>query len=123
MTKLSDEELNKRVHEIMEICQHKWEPGAYGSQTWYHCDCGDISSKIIKSYNFTGDWQTSAYEFGLMFEFMQKHERWEEFVFENGYADYKGTTREDEWIVCLPISLISPRPFAEAMCEFFKEES
>lgn len=120
MTKLSDDELNKRVHEIMGLCQHKWELFAYGSQIWYRCDCGDISSKIIEVYNFTGNWKTSAYEFGMMFEFMQKHERWEEFLSKYGWKSFSVDSLPDGKSF-IKTSLISPRPFAEAMVRFFEE--
>lgn len=90
---MTNDELNKRVHEIMGLKYY---------------------------YNFTGNWQTSAYEFGMMFEFMQKHERWEEFV-PFTWHWYRETIIETKpWLNVIHVRLISPRPFAEAMVSFFE---
>lgn len=116
---MTDEELNKRVHEIMGLCQCE---RVIKSLALCKNGMKNRNNHRVTIFNFTGDWETSAYEFGLMFEFMRKHERWEEFLahtlaFEeiklhknNGYYPY--------WFYYL----ISPRPFAEAMVRFFEEK-
>lgn len=141
MTKLTDNELNKRIHEIMGLCWHNNidqrnvpmcndEGKVCGGYLEYYCvDCDEhirgFSSPIVVRYNFTGDWKTSAYEFGMMFEFMQKHERWEKFrnyVWDCriGHGDWANDLTDADSV---PISIISPRPFAVAMVSFFDKEA
>lgn len=112
MTELTDEELNKRIHEITGLCIH-----AYQDAYTHTCrTCGRFDAESI---DFTKDWQG----FGLMWEFMWKYpkrDKFRNFVWheEIGFCDWADDiTDAYAW----PQSIISPRSFAVAMCEFFKE--
>lgn len=101
---MTDEELSNRIYEIMGLCGQGC------------VDCNNVNDKPI-------DFTTSREGFGLMFEFMQKHEWWEKFrnyVWDCriGHGDWANDLTDADSV---PISIISPRSFAEAMCEFFEE--
>lgn len=91
---MTNEEINKRIHELMGLC-------------WYQ--------NIDHNYNFTSDWSA----FGMLWEWMQKHEKWEKFLIDNS----KFLSPKD-WVQIpfVPIHLINPFNFSTAFVEFFKQE-
>lgn len=109
---MTDIELNKRIHEIMGYCPHN-----NISQIWNECtDCHRLSLRM----DFIASWEG----FGIAWEFMQKHARREEFLhycMAQVYSSWDCLPSGDYSGMVLPVPIISPRPFAEAMCEFFKE--
>ena len=107
----TDEQLNKRLHELMGLCWH--ELTAQGLPHWYICkNCkseihGDPS---LLQIDFVNTWEG----FGILWEFTQQHERWEEFI------------QNQLWGV-MPIqtvleNLVSPPALAKAVMEFFERK-
>lgn len=108
------------------LCFHNWEyipksvrfEGIIDGGLW-ECKCKNcgILGVSDSNYNFTSTWDA----FGIMWEFMRKHDRWIEFIFHictDNYFDEDNTEHPS-----LPVDIISPRPFAEAMCEFLRRKS
>lgn len=122
MTKLSDEQLNKRIHEIMGmgLCWHV-------RSTNQCIKCHKILIRSIGNSAFECEPANPNYltwqGFGLMWEFMQTH-GWKEFIYWV-YTGNRNATKDTHFIpqMHILIRLISPRPFAEAMCNFFQEDS
>lgn len=113
----TDEEINEKIHEIMGLCKHEGD----GSHTYnIRCSkCDKVFNPFSSlNYTFTGNWQTSAYEFGLLWEFMQKHERWEEFLEHTIGTQIKYTTNIIYNVI--NIDFISPRTLAEAVVRFLR---
>lgn len=98
---MTDIELNKRIHEIMGL---KYYEGPSEEDVWYN-------------YNFLTEWRA----FGLMWEFMQKHKQREEFIREYGGESYYSNIHRTK--LFMGVKFISPRPFAEAMVNFFEKET
>lgn len=95
---MTDEELNKRLHEIMGI---KW-------YTEYLEDTG-------YNYDFVHTWRG----FGILLEFMKGHGKWGDFI-------KTQCSLISVFLSChayhVPAVLISPPTFAKAVGEFFEEE-
>lgn len=130
---MTDIELNKRIHEIIGMCLHEWE--TVGSNALLCEKCGDVTFTLTppKSIDFL-TWEG----FGIVWEFMQKHERrhdfWE-FMYEKSEIDYREKTQGKFGIDAVKFwqiyllglytsnqGLISPYTFAKAVVEFFEEE-
>lgn len=111
MNKLTDDVLNKRVHELMGLCLHRWKY-EYKNDL-YQClsECKQLR-KEPADIDFTTSWEG----FGLMFKFMQKHEDFPEFLL---FGDHVKPAEYCENVLHIHVSKISPRPFAEAMARFF----
>ena len=92
---MNDEQLNKRIHEIMGI-------------RWYSGYLEDIGY----NYDFVHTWRG----FGMLWEFMQEHERWEEFIEKHG--SYVLIKRREQ-ASCIYSKYINPQMFAKAVEEFF----
>ena len=108
---MTEEQLNKRIHEIMGLCGHE-----NISQIWNECfDCHkhDAGLTLI---DFVNSWEG----FGILWGFIQKHERLEEFI--TKYGSYAVYPIKPPYVYCLPIVLISPLAFAKAVVEFFEED-
>lgn len=88
---MNNEELNKRIHELLGF-------------KWYEGDSADFGY----NYEFTKEWRA----FGYLWEWWQKQEKWEDFLFES-----------DSEMCCIGLKYVSPRGLAEATVEFFKEDS
>jgi len=102
----TDKELNKKVHVILRICWHE-----NISQIWNEClDCHKHDIELTKLVNFVSTWEG----FGIIWEFIQKHERWPAFTLEHGISRMTG------WY--LPVKLISPSALAQAFVEFFEDK-
>lgn len=110
MTENNDsDELNRRLHEIMGLCFHV--------RTTNQCiKCHKILIKAVgrgeyeclpANINFL-TWEG----FGILWEWLQKHKKFQNFLWE-----------QDGDNCCLQINLINPRALAEAVAEFFKEET
>lgn len=120
-----NEQINRRLHEIMGLCNNgihsiKHHVGVGNVCNNCHRLWGDDKVPSGKGYDFF-TWQG----FGILWEFMQKHDRWGKFM----HAYYKKDIDRDDsrrWQSfhekCVPEEYISPRPFAEAMVRFFEEE-
>ena len=102
---MNDEQLNKRIHEIMGI---RWHSG-------YLEDIG-------YNYDFVHTWRG----FGILWEFMQEHEYivklkfrdyvWGELV---GHGDWVSDLADAD---AIPESLLSPLALAKAVEGFFEEK-
>ena len=106
----TDEQLNKRLHEIVGLCWHE-----YGvTLTEYYTECIKCV-RCSESYwqtppprlDFVNTWEG----FGILWEFMQKHEGWEEFEAENG--GFEGY---------VPIGLVVPNILATMIVDFFEDK-
>ena len=99
---MSDEEINKRIHEVMGLCFHV-------RSTNQCIRCHKILIKAVGAGEFEclpANLNFLTWEgFGLMWEFMQKHPGWYNF-----------------WHHYWHTKLINPRALAEAVVEFFEED-
>lgn len=101
---MTNEELNKRIHEILGMC---WHSGHWVQGWRMTCDtCGD---QDFKNIDFTTSWPG----FGILWEWWQKQEKFTDFLREAS-ADRLGFIY---WKV-----VSSPLALAEATVEFFKEK-
>ena len=87
----TDEELNKRMHEIIGLCYHT------GADSLICSRCIDQTD-----YDFTKDWSA----FGIAWEWIHQKRSMSDFY-----------TILDS----IELYLLSPRTLSEAMVEFFKE--
>lgn len=118
---MTDEELNKRMHEIMGLCQHNWNKAMY-QNVWICslCELTKDTASVPVNLDFTKDWLA----FGLAWEFMQKHERWEEFVSNNGYSPNEVLNSDERGVpLNVYLKLINTRALAETVMEFFKGDT
>lgn len=106
MTELTNEQINKRIHELLGLCWHK----NLSLMRWECLDCHRLPLK----FNFTTSWEG----FGILWGWLQKHERREEFYVSNGWHIPK-TEPHSGW--CLPITIISPSALSRAVVKFFRE--
>ena len=91
---MTDEQLNKRLHEIMGI---KWY-SEYLEDTGYN-------------YDLVHSWRG----FGILWEFIQEHPRRGEMLKKWEREDDSGTMYIEEWI-------IDPSSLAEIVVEFFEAD-
>lgn len=115
-------ELNKEMHRILGLFWHETIKDLVVKNgriiNTEKCSCGHKAAYLIhkdhweKNLNFFGDEKWRA--FGMAWEWLQKHERWEEFFDKWGYYD---TVK-----YYLYLELINPRDLAKAIVEFFKED-
>ena len=128
MTDPTDEELNKRMHEIMGLCWHECQCMSYEDNHFCrHCkrEYYDYESPlnvyvVQPKYNFL-TWEG----FGIAWEWLQKHERWSEFLdycMAQVYHNWDCIPIDIHTILPLPENIVSPRALAEAIVEFFKED-
>lgn len=107
----TDEELNKRIHEILGICWHNEI-----SEIWQEClTCHKYGDDIEVRMDFTTSWAG----FGILIEWWQKHEKFEVFfskILFDGIASGKRTISQ------IVAELLSPLALTEATVKFFKEE-
>ena len=113
-----DELMNRRLHEITGLCWHDFD---------IYAVCMNCNSKTNKKGNINFlTWEG----FGVLWEWLQKHERFSEFVaFVWCKFNMDNTASETVRKLILLSSnpditpeLISPRALAEAVVEFFKED-
>ena len=119
----TDEQLNKRLHEIVGLCWHE-----YGvTLTEYYTECIKCV-RCSESYwrtppprlDFVNTWEG----FGILWEFMQKHEQYSEFILFYGGQDFiQKTPKSGEYEDYLRIEYISPHALAKAVVEFFEEKT
>lgn len=84
-TELTDEQINKRLHELMGLCWH------------------------IDNTEWDG--------FGILWTWLQKHERWEEFWLKR----LEGVARSRSETIMGMCQLISPPILSRAIVKFFEE--
>ena len=112
---MTDEDLNKRIHDIMGLCWH--------IRSTNECIvCHKMLFKIIGGGNFEClpaniDFVNTWEGFGILWEFMQKHEQWDKFRLR--FCAYDEITNK-HW--CLNVKLISPPVFAKAVVGFFEDK-
>lgn len=96
---MNNEEINKIIHRLL-TCE---------------CDKCGKPFDITKNLDFTTSWEA----FGILWEWWQKHPKFENFRYGHilfpECADSRGGRH-------ININVISPRTLAEATVEFFKEE-
>ena len=114
----TDEQLNKRLHEIVGLCWHE-----YGvTLTEYYTECIKCV-RCSESYwqtppprlDFVNTWEG----FGILWEFMRKHTDWTKFCVTNGWY-IPEIELNPVWH--LPVMLISPYAFAKAVVDFFEDK-
>ena len=96
---MTDEQLNKRLHEIMSVCGH---------DNWRY-SIPDVADLV-------NTWQC----FGILWEFMQKHEQWENFISKQIWVSI--SDRKINKLSGIFTKLISLPAFAKAVVEFFEEK-
>ena len=107
----TDDELNKRLHKIMELCWHELSDIQEG--TPFKCKhCTVIMTKLR---NFNIDFLTWE-GFGIVWEWLQTRHGYEAFMHKHGYG-----SNDIGWY--LKERYISPRALAEAVIEFFEGAS
>lgn len=110
----TDDELNKRIHEILGMCLHETRRNGFYTNVW-------VCNKCKENFEFSGtlDFTTSWEGFGILWGFMQKHEKFEVFfskILFDGIASGKRTISQ------IVAELLSPLALTQATVEFFKEE-
>ena len=105
---MTDEKLNQRLHEIVGLCWHEWGVTITSYYT-EHIKCTKCPENYWRTppplLDFVNTWEG----FGILWEFMHKHERWEDFI-----SATMSSGRN--------LYLISPTALAKAVVEFFKEK-
>lgn len=111
---MTDEEINKRIHELLGLCQHDWDEwlGDYE-----HPARSARCTKCSREYNelLSGDFTTSWEGYGMLITWWQEQKKtWDTFCnaqehIENCYCGKHISTK-----------YISPRNLAEATVKFFE---
>ena len=113
---MTDEQLNKRIHEIMGICCHFIDFHILDRYFYcLHCLEEQPETKGMANIDFINTWEG----FGILWEFMQKHKDRTRFCVANGWHIPRMELNSG-W--CLPVTLINPPAFAKAVMEFFEEK-
>lgn len=103
---MTNEETNRRFHEILDLCWHissTQQPKLLVGKWLYPCyKCNQKFFKNIDFFTWTG--------FGILWGFMEKHERWDEFVL------YLHNQTPGDCIV----KFISPPALVQAVVGFFE---
>ena len=119
-SEMTDEiELNKYLHELVGLCRHEWRKSLY-QYTWQCSKCGLTSDELPLQFHFL-TWEG----FGIAWEWIQRHERWSEFLdycMAQVYHSWDCIPIDTHTILPLPENIVSPRALAEAIVEFFKED-
>ena len=116
---MTDTELNKYLHELVGLCRHEWRKSMY-QLIWQCSNCGLTSDGYIKNLDLVNTWEG----FGIAWEWLQKHERWSEFLdycMAQVYHSWDCIPIDIHTILPLPENIVSPRDLSEAIVEFFKE--
>ena len=108
---MTNEDLNKRIHEIVGKCHHVIDFHVLDRYFYcIHCIEKHSETEGMNNIDFVNTWKG----FGILWEFTQQHERWEEFI------------QNQLWGV-MPIqtvlkNLVSPPALAKAVMEFFEKK-
>lgn len=113
---MTDIEINKRIYGLMGLCWHYWTFTGPKQGTFKCIKCGEFKDNPSSNLNFTGDWKISAYEFGLLWTWLQKHERWEEFWLKR----LENVARNRSETIMVMCQIISPPTLSRAVVEFFE---
>ena len=121
---MTDEELNKKIHEIIGLCWH--------IRSTNECIvCHRILVKSVGGGNFEClpaniDFVNAWEGFGILWGFMQRRELSEKLNFRYyvwgaliGHGDWSNDLSDAN---AIPTSLISPSVFANAVIKFFEEK-
>ena len=99
---MTDEEINKRLHEIMGLCWHESDGSSlYEPWSW----CAKCKYKFYDNTDFI-NW----YGFGILWKWTQKHEKWFDIL-------------KIDNCTSIDIVYISPRNLAKAIVRFFETVS
>ena len=111
---MTDKELNKRIYELMGLCQHEWQNKAMYNHIWQCSICLLITESISAPLNldFTQDWEG----FGIAWGWLDVNEFRAEFITRHNQHPINSS------FSCVDVRFISPRALAEAIAEFFKED-
>ena len=118
---MTDEDLNKRIHEIMGLCWHESTNERQLDDSILCRNCGE-KFHIFKLFNLNTDFVNTWEGFGILWEFIRGHEQWEKFL--NRSLRNKAITNSDNEIIGYRIQiedLISPPAFAKIVVEFFED--
>jgi len=102
---MTDEQFNQRLHEITGLCWHECPFHNPEFSKLSHYKCHKCGLNYCSRTDLVNTWKG----FGILWEFMQKHERWEDFI-----SATMGRGRN--------LYLISPPALAKAVVEFFEEK-
>lgn len=102
--------INKKIHEIMGLCWHEVVETISEDEL---PECVKCNALFISDTDFNIDFCTSWEAFGILWEWWQKHDKFNDFLREAS-ANRVGFIY---WRI-----MVSPRSFAEATVEFFKKE-
>ena len=117
---MTDEiELNKYLHELVGLCRHEWRKSLY-QYTWQCSKCGLTSDELPLQFHFL-TWDG----FGIAWEFMQKHNDWEDFwdfLLEEHVKHLPLNCKPSYMeVIRMVTSKINPRELVEAVVRFFEE--
>lgn len=104
---MTNEEINKRIYELLGLCQHKRN---LSNLRCVHCNRWYAEDDILF---FCKDWKA----FGVLWEWWQKHEKFEVFF---SKVLFDGMSTGKRTISQIVAELLVPRGLAEATVEFFK---
>lgn len=117
---MTDDEINKRIHELLGMCQHEYKP--YNHKGIYACSyCADLEKFSKVNIDFTTSWEG----FGILVEWWKKHEKFRKFMEEECQGSCEITDNYDDTAsqeLYVAIKYVSPRALVEATVRFFKEE-
>jgi len=119
---MTDEQLNKRLHEIMGLCWHECKLDNPVHERLSHYKCETCGLGYIINRNLVNNWKG----FGILWEFMQKQGYPKEASFRSfvwlsePLIDYRWENLSDAG--AYPKTLIFPPAFAKAVVAFFEGE-
>ena len=126
---MTDKQLNKRIHEIMEICWHVID--FHVLDRYFYCLLcleEQPETKGMTNIDFVNTWEG----FGILWKFIQKHEHWEKFIYYHGAksrALHEYHFGQDCNKLCsvtdrvlVYIDIINPPALAKVVARFFEEE-
>ena len=117
---MTDEELNKRLHEIMGLCWHEKVQDCIVSNNRVvqgeKCSCGHSVFWTMPDFHYNANIDFLTWEgFGILWKFIQEHPRRGEMLKKWEREDDSGTMYIEEWI-------IDPSSLAEIVVEFFEAD-
>ena len=117
---MTDFDLNKRLYEITGLCWHNWDTIFTKDKQWFFIctKCKDSKKCIPDNIDFL-----SWAGFGILWEFIQEHEQYSEFILIYGEQDFiQKTPKSGQYEDYLRTEYISPSALAKAVVEFFEED-
>src|SRR3990167_374109 len=119
---MTDEEINKRIYKLLELCWHEETLTKVLDQNHIVCDkCANCNEETISNsqplywrMDFTTSWEC----FGLICECMQKMKELDIHRYINKCEEGLFIWSDRQGSFGLPVTLLSPRALAEAIVEF-----